>query len=48
VALGAGESATVIVTMSAVRGASGDQQAVLDVTLAGQSVAHAALYTLMK
>jgi minor extracellular serine protease Vpr len=48
VALGAGESATVTVTMTAVRGASGDQQAVLDVTLGGQSVAHAALYTLMK
>jgi minor extracellular serine protease Vpr len=48
VALGAGESATVIVTMTAVRGASGDQQAVLDVTLGGQSVAHAALYTLVK
>jgi minor extracellular serine protease Vpr len=48
VALGAGESATVIVTMTAVRGASGGQQAVLDVTLGGQSVAHAALYTLMK
>ena len=48
VALGAGESATVVVTMTAARGASGDQQAVLDVTLGGQSVAHAALYTLMK
>ena len=48
VTLGAGESATVVVTMTAVRGASGDQQAVLDVTTGGQSVAHAALYTLMK
>ena len=46
--LGAGESATVVVTMTALRGASGDQQAVLDVTAGGQSVAHAALYTLMK
>jgi minor extracellular serine protease Vpr len=48
VTLGAGESATVVVTMNALRGASGDQQAVLDVTAGGQSVAHAALYTLMK
>ena len=48
VTLGAGESATVVVTMTAVRGASGDQQAVLDITAGGQSVAHAALYTLMK
>jgi hypothetical protein len=48
VTLGAGESATVVVTMTALRGASGDQQAVLDVTAGGQSVAHAALYTLMK
>ena len=48
VTLAAGESATVVVTMTAVRGASGDQQAVLDVTAGGQSVAHAALYALMK
>ena len=48
VALGAGESATVIVTMTAARGATGDQQAVLDVKEGNLSVAHAALYTLMK
>jgi subtilisin family serine protease len=48
VTLGGGESATVVVTMTAQRGGAGDQQGVLDIQAAGKSVAHAALYTLMK
>jgi len=49
VGLGAGESATVIVTMSASRGAAaGDQQATLDVKEGTISVAHAVLYTFLK
>jgi subtilisin family serine protease len=47
--LAAGESAAVIVTMSASRGApAGDQQATLDVKEGTTSVAHAVLYTFLK
>ena len=48
VALAAGASATVTVTMQAAVGASGHKQAYLEVTEGGAQVAHAALFTLMK
>jgi minor extracellular serine protease Vpr len=48
VALAAGESATVTVTMKASVGGSGDQQARLVLSAGGQQVGHAALYTFMK
>lgn len=48
VALAAGASATVTVTMRAAVGASGHKQAYLEVTEGGVQVAHAALFTLMK
>jgi len=49
VTLAAGESATVHVTMvAAQRAALGDKQAFLEIGAAGASVAHAALYTLIK
>lgn len=48
VALAAGASATVIVTMQAAVGTSGHKQAYLEITEGGAQVAHAALFTLMK
>lgn len=48
VSLAPGASATVTVTMQAAVGATGAQQAQLDITEAGSSVAHAVLFTLMK
>lgn len=48
VSLAPGASATVTVTMQAAVGATGPQQAQLDVTESGGSVAHAVLFTLMK
>ena len=48
VALAAGASATVTVTMQAAVGVDGHQQAYLEITEGGASVAHAALFTLMK
>ena len=48
VALAAGESTTITVTMQATVGASGHQQAFLDITEGGAPVAHATLFTLMK
>lgn len=47
-ALGAGASATITVTASATPGAGGNQQAYLDISEGGASLAHAALFTLMK
>lgn len=47
-ALSAGASATVVVTMNATVGAQGHQQAVLDIQEGGVSLAHAVLFTLMK
>lgn len=48
VSLAPGGSGEVRVTMEARAGATGPQQAVLDVQEAGRSVGHAALFTLMK
>ena len=48
-ALGTGESGTVTVSMSAVKGAAfGDHQAQLTFSIAGSEVAHAAVYTFIK
>ena len=49
VSLAAGESANVVVTMSASRGASlGGKQAALEVSIGSTNIAHAVLYTLIK
>ena len=48
VGLAAGASTVVKVTMQAVVGASGHQQAFLEVTEAGTPIAHAVLFTLLK
>ena len=48
VALAAGASATIKVTMQAAVGAVGHQQAYLEITEGGAPLAHAALFTLMK
>lgn len=47
-ALAAGESKSVTVTMNAAVGASGHQQALLLVSEGGVPSAHAVLFTLMK